>query len=89
MSAPLVVPRETVEYIPITAELNGVVTTTGVSYAIVLEDARPTSWTSATVLNSATYALISGLSEGNYKIFVRVSAAPETPVIEARYLKVT
>ena len=87
--APLVVPRETVEYIPIEVTLNGVVTTTGVSYAIVADGSRPTSWTSATVLNGATYGLITGLSAGTYIIWARVNAAPETPVIECRPLVVT
>jgi|GEM_PF-2002266 len=77
----LTVPRETVEYIPVVVYLNGVVTTTGVSFAVVPDGTRPSSWTAATVLNSATYTLISGLSVGLYNVFAKVSAAPETPVI--------
>ena len=77
----LTVPRETVEYIPVVVYLNGVVTTANVSFAVVPDGTRPSSWTAATVLNSATYTLISGLSVGLYNVFAKVSAAPETPVI--------
>jgi saccharopine dehydrogenase-like NADP-dependent oxidoreductase len=77
----LTVPRETIEYIPVAVTLNGIATTTGVSFAVVADGSRPTSWTSATVLDNATYTLISGLAPGLYNVFAKVSAAPETPVV--------
>lgn len=85
----LVLPRETVEYIPVEVTVNGVVTTTGVDFAVVADGARPSAWSAAVVLNSATYVLITGLSAGQYRIWARVSAAPETPVIECGYITVT
>lgn len=85
----LVLPRETVEYIPVVVTLNGVVTTTGVSFAIVADGSRPSVWTAATVLSSATYALVSGLTPGVWRVWAKVSAAPETPVIECGYITVT
>jgi hypothetical protein len=85
----MTVPRETVEYIPVVVTLNGTVTTTNVSFAVVPDGTRPTTWTAATVLDNATYVLISGLSQGIYYVYAKVVAAPETPVINCGYITVT
>jgi len=85
----LTVPRETVEYVPVDVTVNGVVTTTGIEFAVVLDGARPSAWTAAVVLSSRTYVLLTGLTPGQWRIWARVSAAPETPVIECGYITVT
>lgn len=85
----LTVPRETVEYIPVVVTLNGVVVTSGVEFAVVADGSRPSAWSAAVVLNSATYVLLTGLTPGQWRIWARVSAAPETPVIECGYITVT
>lgn len=85
----LTLPRETVEYIPVPVTLNGTVTTTGVEFAVAADGSRPSVWTAATVLSGATYVLISGLTPGAWRVWARVSAAPETPVIECGYITVT
>jgi hypothetical protein len=85
----MTVPRETVEYIPVVVTLNGTVTTTGVSFSVVPDGTRPTTWTPAVVLVDATYVLISGLTPGIHYVYAKVSAAPEAPVINCGYITVT
>lgn len=85
----LTLPRETVEYIPVIVTVNGVVTTTGVEFAVVIDGSRPSTWTAAVVVEGATFVLVTGLTPGQWRIWARVSAAPETPVIECGYITVT
>jgi hypothetical protein len=85
----ITVPHETVEYIPVPVTLNGVVTTTGVEFAVVADGIRPTTWTAAVVLSSATYVLLTGLTAGQWRVWARVTAAPEIAVIECGYITVT
>jgi hypothetical protein len=85
----MTLPRETVEYIPIAVTVNGVVTTTGVEFAVVADGSRPSTWSAAVVVEGATHVLVSGLTPGQWRIWARVTAAPETPVIECGYITVT
>lgn len=75
-------PRETVEFIPVTVTVDGVQVTQGVEFAVVLGQARPTTWAAPTTLDGQIGVLISGLTPGSWVIYARVSASPETPVIK-------
>lgn len=85
----LVLPRETVEYIPVPVTLNGVVTIMGVEFAVVADGSRPTAWTAAAVVTGKTYVLVTSLTPGQWRVWARVTAAPETVVIECGYITVT
>lgn len=85
----MIVPRETVEYIPVIVTVNGAVTTTGIEFAVTPDGARPTSWTAAVVLSGATLVLLTGLSPGQWNVWARVSESPEIVVIECGPIVVT
>lgn len=82
-------PRETVEFVPVTVTVNGSVVTAGVEFAVVQDGARPSTWSAATSLSGSIGVLISGLTPGQWNIWARVSASPETPVINCGFITVT
>lgn len=84
-------PRETAELMPFEITLDGTVQTVNVSYSIVTEsqNARPTTWTAAEVADGRTHARISGMTPGFYRLFVRVSAGTETPVVDCGLFQIS
>ena len=85
----MIVPRETVEYIPVVVTVNGAVTTTGIEFAVTPDGTRPPSWTAAVVLSGAPIVLLTGLSPGQWNVWARVSESPEIVVIECGPIVVT
>jgi hypothetical protein len=85
----LIVPRETVEYIPVIVTVNGAVTTTGIEFTVTPDGTRPSAWTAAVVLSGATFVLLSGLTPGQWNVWARVSVSPEVAVIECGPIVVT
>jgi hypothetical protein len=81
---------ETVEFIPVGVTVAGAEVTSGVQFAVLAEGTRPTnpSWVAAYVLEGNTGVLISGLAKGYYHIWVKVTAAPETPVFIGAHLRI-
>ena len=82
-------PRETDEFSSLTVTSNGVPITTGVSFAIVPDGARPVTFTPAVVLSGKIGITIVGLTPGNYRVFAKVASSPETPVIDCGLFTVT
>lgn len=74
-------PRETVEYLPIEATLDGTPTTT-YQVAVVPHGTRPTVWT-------ASPYLITGLTPGYYDAYTKVTDTPEQPVTYAGSFLIT
>lgn len=74
-------PRETVEYLPLTATLDDAPTTT-FEVSVVPRGQRPTTWTPAPYL-------IDGLTPGTYEAFTRVTDNPERPVTSAGLFTIT
>ena len=74
-------PRETVEFIPVVVTVNGAEVTTGVEFSLVPDGSRPTTWATAAILSGSIGVLISSLTPGLWSVYARVSATPETPVI--------
>lgn len=74
-------PRETVEYLPLTTQVDGEDTDT-YQVAVVPRNTRPTAW-------SAAPYLITGLTPGTYHVYVRVSDTPETPVVDVGPIVIT
>jgi hypothetical protein len=82
-------PRESVEFQPVTVTRDGIAVTTGLSFAIVADGARPTTFTAATILGGKAGVMVSGLARGTYRIFAQLDASPEVPVIDCGYFYIT
>lgn len=82
-------PRESVEFQPVTVTRDGVVITSGLSFAIVPDGDRPVTFTAAEILGGETGVMIQGLERGTYRIFAKITSAPEVPVIDCGYFYIT
>ena len=82
-------PRESVEFQPVEVTRDGLTITTGVEFSIVPDGDRPLAFTPAAVVNGTTGVIVTGLTQGTYRIFARISAGPETPVIDCGYFYIT
>jgi len=80
--------RETIEHQPVTTKVNGVATTTGLKYSVVLTGARPTAWLDPVTVDGKPGVMIQGYQPGVYTIYVQVTANPETPVENAGQFQV-
>jgi hypothetical protein len=66
-------PRETVEYLPVTATLDGTETST-FQVAVVPYGERPATWTPAPYL-------VQNMTPGIYDVYTKVVDTPEAPVV--------
>jgi hypothetical protein len=80
------IPRESVEYLPVTVTRNGVPVTGGVSFALTSAGQRPVEWTPAVVTQSGTAVLVGGQAPGRYNIWARVRDGDEQVVVDAGVL---
>lgn len=82
--ADFLAPRETNELLAFEVTLDDEPQTVDVDYSIVDETtgARPATWTPAEVVNSKTHARIDGMAAGVYRLYARVAAGTETPVVD-------
>lgn len=78
-------PRESVEFQPVRVTRDGVVVTTGLSFAIVPDGRRPVTFLPAVIIGNDAGVMITGLAAGTYHIYAQLSAGPETPVIDCGY----
>jgi hypothetical protein len=74
-------PRETVEYLPLTATLDGTETST-FQVAVVPHNTRPTTWTPAPYL-------LQNMTPGVYDVYTKVTDSPESPVVQAGTIHIT
>ena len=82
-------PRETVEFQAVTVTVDGTVVTTGVTFCVVPDGARPVTFIAATTLSGKIGVMVTGLTPGNYRVFAQVASSPETPVIDCGLFTVT
>lgn len=88
MAKPLAtIQRESVELVTLNVSVDDEAIT-DFQVCIVLQGQRPITWTDATVIGSDSGALVSGLAQGLYSVFVKVSDDPETPVLFAGTLEI-
>lgn len=73
-------PRETEEFQPINIE-GSVSVFDAVEYALTTGVSRPTDWKPTEELGGKTGFMLRGLSPGTYKVWVRVTAPSEYPVL--------
>jgi hypothetical protein len=83
------VPRESVEWWPFTVTVNGSPITTGVETALTLTNARPATWTPATVRDGKTLIRIAGLTPSTYRAWARVTRSDETAVVDLGLLSIS
>lgn len=82
-------PRESVEFQPVNVTRDGIAVTTGLAFAIVTDGQRPTTFTTAAVVDGSIGVMITGLAAGTYRIFAQLTASPEIPVIDCGYFYIT
>ena len=83
-------PRESVEFQPVTVTRDGLIVTTGLSFAIVPDGDRPEAFVAAVTISGKTGVMIDGLlARGTYRIFAKVIGPPEEPVIDCGYFYIT
>lgn len=84
-------PRETVEYVPFeTLTVDGQVFT-GFQFSVSKVYDRPTIWANVTTVDGQQAFLLNApvMGPGTYKVWVKVSDAPEVPVIDAGEFRIT
>jgi hypothetical protein len=78
-------PRESVEFQPVKVTRDGVTVTDDLLYSIVPDGDRPETFVPATIVGVATGVMISGLAPGTYRIYAKMTAGNEIPVIDCGY----
>lgn len=81
--------RETTEFVPVTVTVDGAITTTAVQFAVT--DAfteRPVTWVNAVIIGGKTGFMLQGRAVGSYRVWAKVTDAPETPVIDCGTFRV-
>ena len=74
-------PRESVEFQPVPVYQNSILVTSNVAFSIVVQGARPSTFTAATILQGSTGFMVTGLLVGTYSVWAQITSAPEIPVI--------
>lgn len=74
-------PRETLEFLPITVTVDGQEVTAGVKVCVVTGRNRPTEWVDPVELDGKIGVLTEGHAPGTYKVYAQITDAPEIPVV--------
>lgn len=82
-------PRETVEFQPVVVTIDGQVITAGVQFAITAGSERPTVWLDPVLIGGKAGLMIDGPAPGLYRVWARVTDAPEQPVIDCGTFVIT
>lgn len=72
---------ETDELLPVTVTNNGVPILSGVSFSITGPEARPTTWTAATILEGQTHVRVASQPEGVRRVWAKIETGTETAVV--------
>jgi hypothetical protein len=80
--------RETVEFQPVSLAANGSPIQDGVEFSIVLDGRRPDTWVPAVHLSGKLGFMVQGRAPGAYHVWARITANPETPVIDCGIFRV-
>jgi hypothetical protein len=83
-----VYPRETIEFLPLTVT-DGDDPVTTFEVAVTAYGARPTTWEANTEVGGEHGVMVEGLSPGDYSLWAKVTANPETPVIHLGIISIT
>jgi hypothetical protein len=82
--------RETLEFLPVVVTVDGDPVTDGVEIAVTDTTSRPEDWEPAATLGDAIGVMVDGatLGVGTFRVFARVTDAPEVPVVDAGTFRV-
>lgn len=84
------IPRESIEFVPLTVKVDGVPVLTGVTVSVVAAGSRPGAWVAPTALAGKIGVITNGYAAGAWQVWAKVSGfAPETPVVDAGSFRVT
>jgi hypothetical protein len=78
--------RDSIEFCPVLVDVDGVTPAPGdVEFAIVAYPGRPETadWVAPVVIDDQMGVMVEDLEVGQYEVWVRVSANPETPVLKS------
>jgi hypothetical protein len=78
-------PRESIEFQPVKVTRDGVTVTEDLLYSIVPDGDRPETFTPAVIVGQATGVMISDLPAGTYRVYAKMTAGNEIPVIDCGY----
>jgi hypothetical protein len=81
--------RESVEFQPVTITVDGTPVTSGVTFCLAPDGTRPVTFTTPAAVNGKIGVLVTGLTPGAYRIWAKVTANPETPVLNCGYITIT
>lgn len=83
------IPRESVEFVPVTVTVDGATVTTGVELAVVQDGERPTVWAAPVTLSGQIGVMTGTYAVGTWRVWARVTSNPEVPVVDCGYFRVT
>lgn len=87
---PNIYPRESVEFVSVLVTADNNPVTSGVQFAVTKPSARPDSlWFDASILDGMTGFYTGSYGVGPWKVWAKVSDAPETPVIDCGSFQVS
>lgn len=74
--------RETDEFQPVTVMVDDIAVKDGVEFSVVPNGERPAVFSPPMVIGDEIGVRVFALGPGGYRVFARVSSAPETPVVD-------
>ena len=80
--------RETVEFQPVTVTVDGVKTTTGVTFSVTPDGLRPSIFSAPVTLNDEIGVMVQNFAVGAWRVWAKVTGVAETPVIDCGYFMV-
>ena len=83
------IPRESTEFIPVEVTVDGAAVTTGVQFAVIGRNERPSVWTAPVTLGGKIGVMVGGYAPGDYYVWARIQGSPEVPVIAAGSFRVS
>ncbi len=81
-------PIETDEFVKVVVTANGVAQTSGVTFAVVADGARPVTFTAAKVRGSDIGVEVTGLTAGVWRIYAKATDTPYAPVIDCGVFRI-
>ena len=81
--------RESVEFLPVTITVDGVVATSNVTFCLTPEGVRPVTFATPASVAGKTGIMVSGLAPGVYRVWAKVTSTPEIPVLNCGYITIS
>lgn len=82
-------PRESDEFQAVTVTVDDIDVTDGVTLAVTRGDHRPTGWTDLVTLSGKIGVMTGGRTPGTYRVWAKITASPEIPVLDCGAFAIT